>query len=165
MLKIKDKKFQVKFIEMNLRERMYQEKSIVTLIINVEFYPEIFNDSVIYGAIEIKTDLENIHSLKDLVDKKYQGEIGNVSISICNDGVWESDSVDQFSISFGKLKTRMLEFSLRTDDIDLNDEGRIVSLYTTSNHELEKAFDLSDFSPIKIEKEIGKSNIIKYFIK
>ena len=60
MLKIKDKKFQVKFIEMNLRERMYQEKSIVTLIINVEFYPEIFNDSVIYGAIEIKTDLENM---------------------------------------------------------------------------------------------------------
>ena len=43
----------------------------------------------------------------------------------------------------------------------------MVSLYTTStsNDELKKNFDLSDFYENSVDKEIGNSKIIKYFVK
>ena len=37
MLKLKDKEYQIKYTQIDIRERMYQGDSIVTLIIHTEF--------------------------------------------------------------------------------------------------------------------------------
>lgn len=165
MLKLKNNEYQIKYTQIDIRERMYQGDSVVTLIIHTEFYPEVYNDSIIYGDIEINVDLKDIFSLKDLEDKQYHGDIGKVSFSICNQGIWESSCISQFSISFGKIQNRMLDIKLESCECYLEDKGRLVSLYTTSNQELDKVFDLDSFYHFDIKKEIGKSSISRYFVK
>ena len=167
MLKIENTKFKEKFTEINIRQRMYEEKSIITLIVNTEFYPELVNDGIVSGNIEIKLDIQDISSIDELIGKIYEGEVGKVTISVNNDGVWEHDSKDNFKVSIISRKGRELEFSLETDNCNLFTRGVLVSLYTTSSDEekIKNGFDLSEFYDKAIIKEIGNSKIIKYYAK
>ena len=65
------------------------------------------------------------------------------------------------------IKLAYWKFSLETDNCKFDTTGIMVSLYTTStsNEELKKNFDLSDFYENSVDKEIGNSKIIKYFVK
>lgn len=167
MLKIQNNKFQIKFTEINIRQRMYQNESYITLIINTEFFPSLIDDTVISGSVEIKLDLKDVKSLDDLNNKTYNGDIGNVTISINNNGIWEHDSKDNFEIKVNKRDGKQLDFELETDNCKLKTVGTIVSLYTTSTsgEELSKNFDLKDFYNNPIEKTIGNSKIYKYYVK
>ena len=98
MLKIQNNEFEIKFTEINIRQRVFDKESFITLMINTEFYPSLIDNNVISGSVEIKLDLRNIKSLDDLNNKKYNGDIGNVTISINNNGIWETDSRDTFKI-------------------------------------------------------------------
>ena len=62
MIKIENSKFSEKFTEINIRQRMYENKSFITLIINTEFFPTIVGDNVVSGNIEIKLDVNEIKS-------------------------------------------------------------------------------------------------------
>lgn len=167
MLKINDIEFKEKFTEINIRQRMYKEKNIITLIITTEFYPALFGENVVSGAIEAKIDLEGIKSLDELQERTYEGEIGNVTISVNNDGVWEHESKDNFKIEIKKRKNRDLEFILKTDNCKLDTIGVLVSLYTTSTsrEKLLKEFDLDDFYDKPTIREIGSNKVYKYFVK
>lgn len=167
MLKIEKSKFSEKFTEINIRQRIYKEKNYLTLMINTEFYPSLVGDNLVSGVIETKLDLEGIKSLDDLVGKSYKGDIGSVTISVNNDGIWEHQTVDTFEIIIIDRKARKLTFELKTDNCELKTTGILVSLYTTSstNEELEKYFDLSDFYNKPIVKEIGNNKVMKYFVK
>ena len=167
MLKIQNNEFEIKYTEINIRQRMYQSESYITLMINTEFYPSLVEDNVISGSIDIKLDIKDIKSLDDLNGKTYKGDIGNVTISVNNNGVWENESCDNFKIKLNKKEDKFLSFELETKNSELKTKGRIVSLYTTStsNEELSKNFDLKDFHNIPTVKEIGNSKIYKYYIK
>lgn len=167
MLKIENTEFEIKSAEMNIRQRVYEGNNVVTFILNVEFYPEFVNDGIVNGALEAKIDMEGIHALDDLVDKSYEGDIGSVTISVNNNGIWEHQNVDNFKVKFGKRSGRKLEVLLETDNCKLATDVVMVSLYTTSSSEevLMKNFDLGDFYGVKQVKEIGKSQVIKYFVK
>lgn len=167
MLKIEKSKFSEKFTEINIRQRMYKKKSYITLIINTEFYPSLVGENLVSGAIEIKLDIEGIKSLDDLVGKSYKGDIGSITISVNNDGIWEHQSKDDFEITITKRDKRKLSFELKTDNCTLKTTGILVSLYTTSSteKELSKNFSLDDFYDNLIVKSIGNNEIRKYFVK
>lgn len=167
MIKIKKSNFSEKFTEINIRQRMYNGESIVTLMISTEFYPSLVGESVVSGVIEIKLDVADVKSLDGLVGKDYKGDIGSVSISVNNDGIWEHQSVDSFEIRFLERDKRKLKFELKTSDCVLKTSGVMVSLYSTSStiDGLNKVFDLSDFYDRPIIKEVGNSKILKYFVK
>ena len=167
MLKIEKSKFSEKFTEINIRQRMYKNKSYITLMINCEFYPSLVGDNLVSGAVEIKLDINDIKSLDDLVGKSYKGDIGSVNISVNNDGVWEHDSATEFEINILKRDNRKLTFELKTENCTLKTTGVMVSLYTTSSNEeeLTNNFDLSDFYEKPVVKTIGASEVRKYFVK
>lgn len=166
MLKIKNINFKEKFAEAHLRQRIYEGTSYITLMATIEFYPKFVNDSILSGALDIKVDMKDIHSLKDLENKELSGNIGSVTISVNNDDIWEHEKSDNFSVKLGKLKNRGLEFSLKTEDCELNTTLELISLYTTSSKEkeLKESFSLDGFYPKTLEKKVGTSQIIKYFI-
>ena len=167
MIKIEKGKFTEKFTEINIRQRLYNGKSFITLMINTEFYPSLVNDNLVSGAIEVKLDITDINSLDDLVGKSYKGNIGSVNISVNNDGIWEHQSIDSFEIIIKSRKNRNLTFVFKTDNCSLKTTGVMVSLYTTSSteKELNKSFDLKDFYEKPVTKAIGNNEVIKYFVK
>ena len=167
MIKIENSKFSEKFTEINIRQRMYENESFITLIINTEFFPTIVGDNVVSGNIEIKLDVNDIKSLDDLVGKSYNGDIGKVTISVNNDGIWEHDTKDNFELCIKERKGRNLKFFLKTDNCKLETTGVMVSLYTTSTSEesLKENFNLNDFYDKAIIKEIGSNKIFKYIVK
>ena len=167
MLKIEKSKFSEKFTEINIRQRIYKKKSYITLMINTEFYPSLVGENLVSGAIEIKLDIEGIKSLDDLVGKSYKGDIGSITISVNNDGIWEHQAKDDFEITITKRDKRKLSFELKTDNCTLKTTGILVSLYTTSSteKELSKNFSLDDFYDNPVVKSIGNNEIRKYFVK
>lgn len=167
MLKIENSKFCEKFTEINIRQRMYQGKSFITLMITTEFYPSLVENQVVSGVVEVKVDISDIYSLSDLEDKSYKGDIGSVVISVNHDGIWEHQTQDNFEFIILKRCGRELKFKLKTTNCVLNTTGVIVSLYTTSSMEkqLSQNFDLKDFYDNSVVKEIGNNKIIKYFVK
>lgn len=167
MLKIENTKFKEKFTEINIRQRMYKKKSYITLMITTEFFPSLVGENMISGVVEIKLDIQDIHSLDELSSKTYKGDIGSITISVNNDGIWEHQTNDNFEINITKRKGRKLSFILKTDNCKLDTTGIIVSLYTTSSSkkELVNHFDLKDFHEKPIVKEIGNNQIMKYFVK
>lgn len=165
MLKIKNTEFKEKFTEINLRQRNYQDQSYITVQFTTEFYPKIVSDQIVSGAIDIKLDLSHIQSLDDLSEQKYKGEIGSITISINNHGVWEHQTVETFELSFGKRDADEISFVVRAKDLSFESIGTIVSLYTTSTDRLDEVFEMKDFYPQVLKKEIGKSTISKYIVK
>ena len=166
MLKIKNIEFKEKFAEAHLRQRIYEGTSYITLMATIEFYPKFVNDSILSGALDIKVDMKDIHSLKDLENKELSGDIGSVTISINNDDIWEHEKSDKFSVKLGKRRNRELEFTLKTEECELNTKLELISLYTTSSkeEELKESFSLDGFYPKTLEKKVGISQIIKYFV-
>lgn len=167
MIKIENHMFEIKSSETNLRQRMYKGESIVSIQIMIECFPTLVADKIVSGAVEIKVDIPEVHSLHDFEGKTYEGDIGNVTISVNNMGVWEYKSLDTFKIVFKKRKGRELSFSLQAESCEIEDKTTLISLYTTSTciDDVKKNFDLEDFYDVCVEREVGKSHIYKYYVK
>ena len=167
MIKINNIKFEEKFSEANIRYRVFEDKNVITLIINTEFYPSVFKDNVVSGAIEAKIDIEGINKVDDLENTKYEGKIGNVTISVNNDGVWEHESYEDFKIEIKDINNRKIKLSIKTDTLNMNTTATLVSLYTTSTsrEKLLKRFDLNNFYDKPIIRKIGNNEVYKYFVK
>ena len=71
MLEIKKNKFREKFVEIDIRQRMYQEKSFLTFMITVEFFPSLVEGQIVCGSLEAKLDIEGVYSLDDIVGRHY----------------------------------------------------------------------------------------------
>lgn len=167
MLKINNYEFDVKFSEINFRQRNYNGTSYLTVNITNEFYPELVNGNIVYGSIDIKIDLDQIRSINDLVGKTYDNDIGTIHMSVNNDGVWETNTLENFKVEFKNRDNKTLSFKITGKDFIYEDTSRMVSLFTTSTtkEELEKNFDLSDFYNETVKREMSKSVITKYYIK
>lgn len=167
MIKINNIKFEEKFSEANIRYRVFEDKNVITLIINTEFYPSVFKDNVVSGAIEAKIDIEGINKVDDLENTKYEGKIGNVTISVNNDGVWEHESYEDFKVEIKDINNRKIKLSIKTDTLNMNTTATLVSLYTTSTsrEKLLKRFDLNNFYDKPIIRKIGNNEVYKYFAK
>ncbi|MBR2246628.1 MAG: hypothetical protein IKG58_04270 [Bacilli bacterium] len=167
MIKINNIKFEEKFSEANIRYRVFEDKNVITLIINTEFYPSVFKDNVVSGAIEAKIDIEGINKVDDLENTKYEGKIGNVTISVNNDGVWEHESYEDFKVEIKDINNRKIKLSIKTDTLNMNTTATLVSLYTTSTsrEKLLKRFDLNNFYDKPVIRKIGNNEVYKYFAK
>lgn len=167
MIKINNIKFEEKFSEANIRYRVFEDKNVITLIVNTEVYPSLFKDNIVSGGIEAKIDIEGINKIEDLENTKYEGKIGNVTISVNNDGVWEHESYEDFKVEIKDIKNRKIKLSIKTDTLNMNTTATLVSLYTTSTsrEKLLKRFDLNNFYDKPIIRKIGNNEVYKYFIK
>lgn len=167
MLKLENHEFEIKSSELNFKQRNYKGESIVTVQIMIEFFPSLVNNNIVSGTMEIKLDTNKIKSIKDIENKTFKGDIGNVMIAVLNNGNFEYQSKDEFEISFKEKNNRKIEFTLNFDNCILNTEATMVSLYTTSTDKktLQEKFDLTDFYDTYIEKEMGKNKILKFFVK
>lgn len=167
MLKIENHEFKIKSTELNFKQRNYKGESIVTVQIMVEFFPSLVKDNIVSGTIEIKLDSNKIKGIKDIENKTFKGDIGNVMIAALNNGNFEYKSKDEFEISFKEKNNRNINFTLKLDNCLLETDATMVSLYTTSTSkdDLKDKFDLTDFYDTYIEKEIGKNKILKFFVK
>lgn len=167
VLKINNYEFEIKFSEINFRQRTYNGKSYITVNIMNEFFPTLVKENIVYGSTDIKIDVEEIHSIDEFIGKEYNGQIGTIHISVNNDGVWETNAVEDFSVKFIKREKKNLFFQITGKDFVYEGSSRMVSLYTTSTskEELEKKFNLKDFYTQTVQREIGKSTVTKFFIQ
>ena len=167
MIKINNIKFEEKFSEANIRYRVFEDENVITLIINTEVYPSLFKDNVVCGAIEAKIDIEGINKVDDLENTKYEGRVGNVTISVNNNGVWEHESYEDFKVEIKDINNRKIKLSIKTDTLNMNTTATLVSLYTTSTsrEKLLKRFNLDNFYDKPIIRKIGNNEVYKYFVK
>lgn len=167
MILIRDTEVKQKSCEMNLKQRMYQEESIVTVQIMTEFFPTMIQSQLVSGAIEVNLDTSNIHSLSDLENKEYAGKVGRATISVCNEGIWEHNNLYDFKVKFGKRKQDEITVFIELEDCKLEVVATIVSLYTTSSTEksIKNNFDMTEFYEKPTKRQVGKNMILKYYVK
>lgn len=167
MLKINNIVFEIKSTEMNIKQRSYENESIITAEVMTEFFPKMVNGDVLSGAVDIKLDMSNIKSIGQLEGKQYYGKVGIVTLSVNKNGIWEHASVEDFDFSFIKRENNKFTFRLITKDpsCTLETTTTLVSLYTTNVDKLQEQFELSDFYDTPVVREIGKSIITKYYVK
>lgn len=165
MIQIKGYQFVEKFAEMNLKQRNYQGESIVSIELTCEFFPNYYEEAIVSGAVQITFDCNHLRSLDELSEKKEQGELGKITISINKNGIWEHKTLYQYEIEFQKRVGNQIPVIIKAEELEINVSVTIVSLYSVGNKKLEEVFNLDDFHPVKLEKEIGNSTIIKYIAK
>lgn len=167
MLKVENHEFDVKFAQIDMKQRQYKGESVVTVQLMIEFFPSLVDERIVSGALEIKVDSTEIHSIADFEEKSFKGEIGSITLSANNMGDWEHVYESSFAISFGKRKGRKIPVSLSSLKCTFEGEATLVSLYTTSTdpEQLEEEFSLKDFYEIPMKKEVGNSTISKYYVK
>lgn len=167
MILIRNTEVKQKSCEMNLKQRMYQKESIVTVQIMTEFFPTMIGTQLVSGAVEVNVDTNNIHSLSDLENKEYEGKVGRATISVCNEGIWEHNNLYDLKVKFGTKNKDEIPVTIELEDCKLEVVPTIVSLYTTSSTEksVQKNFDMTEFYEEPMKREIGKNTILKYFVK
>lgn len=168
MLQLKGQTYQVASAELNLRQRMYQKESIVSIQAQIAFYPRQVEDHIVSGAMEIVVDTP-LRSLDDLTKQVYQGKIGKIVVSWNMDGVWKSETYYEFQVSFQKRKQNRIELQVEesSKQIVAALPLTIVSLYTTSSSEaeLKNLFEMEDFYDLPIRNTIRDRVILKYIVK
>lgn len=168
MLTIKNTPFQVQSIELNLRQRTYEKESIISLMLDLSFYPRELDGEIVSGSISVVADTNQVHCLNDLEQKTFDQEV-KVSCAISRNGFWEHYDAYDGILTFQTRKQNQIAFTLESKKNELHIEGvaTMVSLYTTSTREeeLKKQFQMNDFYTISIQKGIQKRTILKYFVK
>lgn len=162
MLKIKNNNVEEKYSEINIKHRLFEDKSIITINIGLEFFPKLIGESIISGKADIKIDLSDIDSIDSLSNKKYQGNIGYITISVNNNGIWENIGFDNFEVEFKKIKDNKIRTILTSDNISFDTYITIVSLYT-SRKDIDKYFKLDNFYKQPIINKIGNKEVFKYY--
>lgn len=168
MLTIKNTPFQIQSIELNLRQRTYEKESIISLMLDLSFYPRELDGEIVSGSISVVADTNQVHCLNDLEQKTFDQEV-KVSCAISRNGFWEHYDAYDGILTFQTRKQNQIAFTLESKKNELHIEGvaTMVSLYTTSTREeeLKKQFQMNDFYTISIQKGIQKRTILKYFVK
>ena len=168
MLTLKNTPFQVQSIELNLRQRTYEKESIISLMLDLSFYPRELDGEIVSGSISVVADTNQVHCLNDLEQKTFDQEV-KVSCAISRNGFWEHYDAYDGILTFQTRKQNQIAFTLESKKNELHIEGvaTMVSLYTTSTREeeLKKQFQMNDFYTISIQKGIQKRTILKYFVK
>jgi len=162
MLKIKNNIVEEKCSEINIKHRTYEKESIITVQINLEFFPKMIDSMIISGKADIKIDLLNIKSIDELCGKKYKGDIGYIKISVNNNGIWEDKSFDEFEVEFKERKENKLRIILNCDDMNFDNYVTIVSLYTCYKN-INDYFDIKNFYEQPFITKIGNKEIFKYY--
>lgn len=167
MIKIRNVEVKQKSCELNLKQRMYQGESIITVQMMLEFFPTMIDGQIASGALEVNVDVTDIHSLNDLENKTYSGKVGRATLSVCNEGVWEHNNIYDLNVTFGKRNGNDISVKVEVEDCNCEVTATIVSLYTVSSSEenMSKSFVMEDFYEKPIKKEIGKNTILKYIVK
>ena len=159
MLKIKKAPFQVQSIELNMRQRTFEKESIVSLMMDLSFYPRELDGEIVSGSISVVVDTNQIHCLNDLEQKTFDQEV-KVSCAISRNGFWEHYDAYDGILTFQTRKKNQIAFTLESKKNELHIEGvaTMVSLYTTSTKEkeLKENFQMKDFYQTPIKKEIQK---------
>ncbi len=161
MLKLKETEFKIQFSELNIKQRLFEDKSYVTLELKTNFYPN-FSDYIVYGNIDVTIDCE-IKSLDDLVNSEFK--TGKVVINLNEDGKWNTYNFTEFNLKFGLKNMNEIDFTLKTDETVLEATTHITSLYTVGNKKIEKYFNMNDFHEKPVVKEITNKQIYKFFTK
>jgi len=166
MLEIEKTKFEISTSEIEIKQRMFEGESIVSIQIRTSFYPNLINDKIISGSVDIVVD-DKIRSLDELNNKKYDN--GKITFTKSVDGKWETESFYDFEIIFKERNNNKIEIEVICNKANLKYHSAcyITSLYTTSSteEEIKKYFDLKDFYNKPVIKELSKSVISKYIVK
>lgn len=169
MLKLKGHEVEVKMQELNFKQRMYKEESIVTVQMMVDFYPMMIDNSIISGGVDIKLDIAGLKSIHELEEQTYEGKVGYVTVTINNHGNFEYLNLEEFKVSFGKINGNKIAVKFeanKQEEVTFEMDMNMVSLYTTGDaSKLEEVFELKDFYEEPIETMIQNRKISKYFVR
>lgn len=169
VLKLKNEEFDVQSTEIELKQRMYQEESVVSVQISTTFYPKMANGKIVNGNIVITTDIPSLKSLSELEGKTFEGDSCKARFSISTDGIWDSSTFYDCKVVFGIKEKNKIPCicSCAKGDCELDVVGTLISLYTMSTKEdiLKTVFDMNDFYEKPIIKEINQKQILKFIVK
>jgi hypothetical protein len=167
MIKIENTKFDIGTKEIEIKQRMFEGESIVSIQLRTSFYSNLFNDNIVSGSVDVVVD-DKIKCLDDLSNKKYCNT-GKLTFTKSIDGKWETETYYDFKIEFKERKHNKIKVEIKCNKANMKLETKcfITSLYTTTStkKEIEKHFDLKDFYDLPIVKELSKSTISKYIVK
>ena len=155
MLQVKKNTFQVQYIDMNFRQRVYENESIISIMMDISFYPRELDGEIVSGTFSVLVDTNQIKTIKDLENKTFNQEV-KVSAAISRNGSWEHyDNQIDFHLESKK------------NELELDGTATMISLYSTSSNEetLKKYFQMDDFYPTPIKKKIQNREILKYYVK
>ena len=53
MLQVKKNTFQVQYIDMNFRQRVYENESIISIMMDISFYPRELDGEIVSGTFSV----------------------------------------------------------------------------------------------------------------
>ena len=168
MLQVKKNTFQVQYIDMNFRQRVYENESIISIMMDISFYPRELDGEIVSGTFSVLVDTHQIKTIKDLENKTFNQEV-KVSAAISRNGSWEHYDAYDGILTFMNCNHNHIDFHLESkkNELELDGTATMISLYSTSSNEetLKKYFQMDDFYPTPIKKKIQNREILKYYVK
>ncbi len=161
MIKLKNNKLKLQYSELNLKQRLFEKESIVSLELKTSFYPSLIDEDIVFGSIDLTVDC-NIKSLQQLVGKEFNE--GKVVVNLNENGNWNSYTFYEFKAKFIELNDD-ITFELTFTDCEIKEKANITSLYSIGNKDVSEYFDLSSFHKNPIVKQIANKEIFKYYKK
>ncbi len=163
MIKLKNELVKLQSSELNIKQRVFEKQSIVTLELKTLFYPTLIDEQIVFGSIELTVDNSECKSLNDFLKTDFKD--GKVVVNLNEDGKWNTYTFYDFKIKFIKIEENDISFELEFTDCKISEKANITSLYTIGNKNIAEYFDLSDFYEKPIVKEIANKEIFKFFKK
>ena len=163
MLKLKNSEVDIQFSDINLKHRYFEKENIISVEIKINFYPKLINDRIVSGTIDLLVDTDKVNCLNDLSGLKFSE--GRLSVTINDDGLWNTFKYNDFNLEFGNLVKNKLDVKLSLDEIEFDDKAVVLSLYTFNEDALKKNFDMSSFYEKSILRQMSNKEISKFYTK
>lgn len=169
MLIIDKEKFEIQFSDMEIKQRLYNEESIISIQVHTNFYPKMLDKKIISGSIDLTIDVTSLKNIKDIEGKNYSGDNVKLLTSISRNGKWETNTYYDVVVSIKEKNDNKFKIEIQSNEANIKMDGktRLTSLYTTSMTEesVKDNFELEDFYPNPVIKEINGRAILKFIAK
>ncbi len=160
MIKLKENKFDLQYSELNIKQRLFEGNSYITLELKTSFYPTSCEEGVVFGSVDVIADCE-LNGLEELQNSVFKE--GKVVFNLNENGNWKTYNFDKFKLEFLTKTANEIKFELELDECEIKESCHITSLYTVGNKDISKYFSLDGFNPKPVIKEITNKQIYKYF--
>ena len=164
MLTIKKALFQVQSIELNMRQRTFEKESIVSLMMDLSFYPRELDGEIVSGSISVVVDTNQIHCLNDLEQKTFDQEV-KVSCAISRNGFWEHYDAYDGILTFQTRKQNQIAFTLESKKNELHIEGGEFVYHQYKRKRIKRKLSNGRFLSNTNQKRNSKKNDFKILCK
>ena len=117
MLQVKKNTFQVQYIDMNFRQRVYENESIISIMMDISFYPRELDGEIVSGTFSVLVDTNQIKTIKDLTIYNESADSGIITLNY--NGVFAQDEASYLNsqgicVRSGEHCAKLLKDILKT---------------------------------------------------